>query len=67
LCKLVVDLENSQVSDQSGWENELEVSNDVLYVHEPNFSWYNDIKHYLIHGSSLEYLEPKKRRYLRIK
>jgi hypothetical protein len=38
LCKLLVGSENSQASDQSGWENELEVSNGVLYITTPTFS-----------------------------
>jgi hypothetical protein len=52
LCKLVVDSKYAQVSDRHGWENELEVSNKVLYIPEPIFSWYNDIKYYLTHGTS---------------
>jgi hypothetical protein len=67
LCKLVVDSENSQVSDQEGWENELEVSNEVLYIPTPTFSWYNDIKYYLTHGSSPESLEPKKEKRFKVK
>jgi len=38
LCKLEVDSENSQVSDHSGWENELDVRNGVLYITTPTFS-----------------------------
>jgi hypothetical protein len=63
----VVDSKDTQVSDQNGWENELEVSQEVLYISSPTFSWYNDIKYYLTHGTSLGSLEPKKRRDLRLK
>jgi hypothetical protein len=63
----VADSKGSQVSDQEGWENELEVRNEVLYILVPTNSWYYDIKYYLTHGTSPQYLEPKKKRALRLK
>jgi hypothetical protein len=67
LCKLAANLEGAQVSSQEGWENELEVSNEVQYVLAPTFSWYNDIKYYLNHCIAPQYLEPNKKKALRLK
>jgi len=51
LCKLAANLEGTQVRSQKDWENDLVVSNEFLCVPEPTFSWYNDIKYYLTHGT----------------
>jgi hypothetical protein len=38
------------------------------FVHKPRLdSWYSDIKFYLIHGTTPEHLDPKKRRELRLR
>jgi hypothetical protein len=63
----VFDSEDARVSDQNGSKNEIEVRKEFLYISTPTFSWYNDIKYYLNHGTSLESLQPKKIRALSLK
>ena len=65
LCKLVVDS-----------ETELKEDNDMPEQHDQNLicctqnlvsPWYDDIRHYLQHGSAPRHLDPAKRRALRLK
>jgi hypothetical protein len=41
--------------------------NQICCVQNPTSPWYDDIKFYLIHGSTPRHLDPKKRRALRLK
>jgi hypothetical protein len=40
---------------------------EVLYIPTSTNSWYNDLKYYLTHGSSLNHLDAHKKRDLRLK
>ena len=40
---------------------------EVLYILASRNSWYNDLKYYLTHGSSLNHLDAHKKRALRLK
>ena len=51
----VVDL---QKEEEEGWENEVDMlQREVLYIPASTNSWYNDLKYYLIHGSSPSHLD----------
>jgi hypothetical protein len=67
LCKLVVDSETEQqeVNDTS----HLEQHDQSMICCTQNLvsPWYDDIRHYLQHGSTPHHLDPAKRRALRLK
>jgi hypothetical protein len=67
LCKLVVDLETEQKEDSD--TSDLKQHNQNLICCAQNLvsPWYDDIRHYLQHGSAPRHLEPAKRRALRLK
>jgi hypothetical protein len=46
---------------------EILIENEVYYIHAPTDSWYYEMKYFLTHGSAPQYLEPRKRRALRLK
>lgn len=51
-----------------GWENEADVSTKEIYcVHVSTDSRYDDLKHYLTHWITPQYLYPKNKSYLRLK
>ena len=57
-----------QEEEEEGWENEVDMlQRKVLYIVASTNSWYNDLKYYLTHGSSLSHLDARKRRALRLK
>ena len=56
------------MEEEEGWDNEFDIlQREVLYMPTSTDSWYNDIKYYLTHGSSLRYLDARKKRALRLK
>ena len=61
LCKL--DSESLDPHyDEEGWENKEEMlEKEVPYMPASNYSWYNDLKYYLTHGSSPGHLDAQKR------
>jgi hypothetical protein len=67
LCKLVVDsaVEQQEVNDTS----DLEKHDQSMICCTQNLvsPWYDDIRHYLQHGSTPHHLDPAKRRALRLK
>jgi hypothetical protein len=67
LCKLVVDseIEQQEVSDTS----DLKHHDQSMICCTQNLvsPWYDDIRHYLQHGSTPRHLDPTKRRALRLK
>jgi hypothetical protein len=67
LCKLVVDSETKQKEDSN--TSDLEQHDQNLIGCTQNFMspWYDDIRHYLQHGSAPRHLDPAKRRALRLK
>jgi hypothetical protein len=67
LCKLVVDSETEQKEDND--MSDLEQPDQNLICCTQNFvsPWYDDIRHYLQHGSAPRHLDPAKRRALRLK
>jgi ribonuclease HI/transposase InsO family protein len=67
LCKLVVDSEIDQKEDND--MSCLEQNDQNLICCTQNFvsPWYDDIRHYLQHGSAPRHLDPAKRRALRLK
>ena len=57
LCKLATKALDPK-NDEEGWENEAEFfEREVLYVPTSTNSWYNELKYYLTHGKSLEYMD----------
>jgi hypothetical protein len=67
LCKLVVDSETKQKEDSD--TSDLEQHDQNLIGCTQNFvsPWYDDIRHFLQHGSAPRHLDPTKRRDLRLK
>ena len=54
--------------DEEGWENEADMlETKVFSILASNNSWYNDLKYYLTHGSSLNHLDARKKRVVRLK
>jgi hypothetical protein len=67
LCKLVV---NSAIGQQNETDMSLQDQhnqNQICCAQNLTSPWYDDIKFYLIHRSAPRYLDPKKRRALRLK
>jgi hypothetical protein len=57
-----------QISEDSGWENELELwYSEYLHVPPGHESWYGKVIHLLHHETFPENLNPKERRDLRMK
>ena len=68
LCKLAVKELDPQKEKGEGWDNEVDLlQRDVLYMPTSTGSWYNDLKYYLTHGSSLNHLDAQKKWALRLK
>ena len=68
MCQLAAKFERPKVSDEEGWENDLEVcTNENFYIPSPIISWYYAIKYYLTHGISPHYVDLEKKRALRLK
>ena len=56
------------MEQEEGWENEVDMlQSEILYIPTSTNSWYNDLKYYLTHGSSLNHLDAHKKRALRLK
>jgi hypothetical protein len=56
------DYKKDAQEDEEGWENEVSLTeNEIYYIHVPTKSWYYELKYYLTHGISPQYLEPQKR------
>ena len=50
------------------WSNEVDLlQSEVLYMPASTNSWYNDLKYYLTHESSPNYLNARKKQALRLK
>jgi hypothetical protein len=64
LCKLVVDSETEQKEDNMSEQHD---QNLICCTQNLVSPWYDDIRHYLQHGSSPRHLDPAKRRALRLK
>ena len=44
------------MEEEEGWDNEVDLlQGEVLYMPTLTNSWYNDLKYYLTHGSSLNH------------
>ena len=57
LCKLAAESLDLQENEE-GWENEEDMfEREVLYILASTNSWYNDLKYYLTHGSTLSHLD----------
>jgi hypothetical protein len=67
ICKLVVDSVEEQQSQTDMLIEDQHNQSQICCVQNPTNPWYDDIKFYLIHGSSPHHLDPKKRRALRLK
>ena len=68
LCKLSAKAQDPQMEEEEGWDNEVDMlQSEVLYMPTSTNSWYNDLKYYLTHGSSLNHLDAHKKRALRLK
>ena len=68
LCKIAVEEQDPQMEQEEGWDNEFDMlQNEVLYILASTNSWYNGLKYYLTHGSSLNHLNARKKRDLRLK
>ena len=68
LCKLVAEAQQSQMKQEEGWENEVDMlQNEVLYIPASTNSRYNDLKYYPTHGSSPNHLDACQKRALRLK
>jgi hypothetical protein len=68
LCKLAAEAQDLQMEQEEGWDNEVDMlQNEVLYIPASTNSWYNDLKYYLTHESSLNHLDARKKRALRLK
>jgi hypothetical protein len=58
LCKLLVEAKESQVEEEEGWENEIYIMEwEVYFVPTRTNSWYYELKYYLTHGNTPQYLE----------
>ena len=63
-----MEAQDPQMEQEEGWDNEVDMlQNEVLYIPASTNSWYNDLKYYLTHGSSLNHLDARKKRALRLK
>jgi hypothetical protein len=67
LCKLVVDSEIDQKEDNDMSCLERNDQNPICCAQNFVSPWYDDIRHYLQHGSAPRHLDPAKRRALRLK
>jgi transposase InsO family protein len=63
LCKLVVDSETEQKEDNMSEQHD---QNLICCTQNLVSPWYDDIRHYLQHGSTPHHLDPAKRRALRL-
>ena len=67
MCKLAEEAQDPQMEEEEGWDNEVDMlQSEVLYMPTSTNSWYNDLKYYLTHGSSLNHLDARKKRALRL-
>jgi len=68
LCKLAVEShENQAEDDEDWWENEAKLlEKEIWYIPLPTNSWYYELKHYLIHGTTPNPLDAWKNRSLRL-
>jgi hypothetical protein len=64
LCKLVVDSETKQQEDSDTSNLEQRDQSLICCAHNLVSLWYDDIRHYLQHGSTPHHLDPAKRRVL---
>ena len=68
LCKHMEEAQDTKMKQEQGWENGVDMlQSEVLYMPTSTNSWYNDLKYYLTHGSSLNHLDARKKRALRLK
>jgi hypothetical protein len=67
LCKLVVDSVNPPDNEPVLPDETLSDETQIFCTQTMPNSWYNDIKFYLIHGTTPQHLDPKRRRELRLK
>jgi ribonuclease HI len=67
LCKLVVDSETKQQEDSGTLDLEQRDQNLICCAQNLASPWYDDIRFCLEHGSTPHYLDPAKRRALRLK
>jgi hypothetical protein len=64
----MAEAQDPQMEQEEGWDNEVDMlQNEVLYIPASTNSWYNNLKYYLTHGSSLNHLNAHKKRALRLK
>ena len=68
LRKLTAEALDPKKEEEKGWDNEVDlIEREVLYIPASTDSWYNDLKYYLTHGRSLNHLDARKKRALRLK
>ena len=64
----MAEAQDPQMEQEEGWDNEVDMlQSEVLYIPTSTNSWYNDLKYYLTHGSSLNHLDARKKRDLGLK
>jgi hypothetical protein len=67
LCKLAVESTHDRAKEDELYQDQNLFENEVCYIPVNNDQWYYEMKYYLTHGSTPHYMEPKKKRSLRLK
>jgi hypothetical protein len=67
LCKLVFESTDEKEKEDGIYQDQILLENEVYYIPVNNDQWYYEMKYYLTHGSAPHYMEPKKKRALRLK
>jgi hypothetical protein len=68
LCKLVVEAQDLINAKDPYWENELSLwCSKAIYIPPRRESWYGNLFYLLHQGSCLRNINPRERRYLRLK
>jgi hypothetical protein len=67
LYKLAVVSVEDKEDENDLYQDQILLENEVFYILVKNDQWYYEIKYYLTHGSSPRYMEPKKKRALKLK
>ena len=67
LCKLAIEVAHLPYNNSEAIIDEVLLTREIYFYPPPQDSWYTDIRTLLEIGTAPDYLEPRKRRALRLK
>jgi hypothetical protein len=67
LCKMAMELKGMQDDEDKLYEEGTDMHSEIYYIPVHTNPWHYELRYCLTHGSAPQYLEPKKRRALRLK